>query len=130
MPLSAKALLDAQVQLRRIYNLLSEVMSLTGELAGAIDRDDKVAIRMLITMRAEPISKIRLAQRALREQLRGLTEEEGARLVALLDGAAPEEEAEKPLAAQVGTNRRLLDQVIAADQRVNRRLTREKSVYR
>ena len=35
-----------------------------------------------------------------------------------------------PLAAQIGANRRLLEQVLELDRVLNRKLTREKSIYK
>ena len=48
--MEASKLLDAQVQTKRIYNLLSEVMDLSQQLGQAMDRNDEVAARMLLAM--------------------------------------------------------------------------------
>ena len=42
------ALLDAHVQLKRIYTALNEALDVTRQLAEAADRDDEVAARMLL----------------------------------------------------------------------------------
>ena len=52
--MEAPALLDAHVQLKRIYAALNEALDLTRQLADAVDRDDQVSVRMLISMRQEP----------------------------------------------------------------------------
>ena len=49
--MTASQLLDAQVQEKRRYALLSELFDLTKQLAEAVDRDDEIATRMLLSMR-------------------------------------------------------------------------------
>lgn len=126
---TASVLLDAQVQTKRIYSLLNEVMDLSRQLAEALDRNDQVTVQMIISMREEPIKRLRAAQSALEEQRNSLDPEEGERLAALLNGAPAEEPGEEALASQVATNRRLLTQVLELDRVLNKKVTREKSIY-
>ena len=128
--MEASTLLDAHVQAKRIYNLLNEVMDVSRQMAEAMDRDDQVAIQMLVSMREEPVHRLRQARRALKEQRDALEPEAALRLTQLLNGEEAETEAEAPLAAQIGANRRLLEQVLELDRVLNRRLTREKSIYK
>ncbi|MCI9647885.1 hypothetical protein [Oscillibacter sp.] len=128
--MEASILLDAHVQAKRIYNLLNEVMDVSRQMAEAVDRDDQVAIQMLVSMREEPVRKLQRARRALEEQRNALEPETAQRLSRLLNGEAAETEAEAPLAAQVGANRRLLEQVLELDRVLNRKLTREESIYK
>ena len=65
--MEASTLLDAHVQAKRIYNLLNEVMDVSRQMAEAMDRDDQVAIQMLVSMREEPVHRLRQARRALKE---------------------------------------------------------------
>ena len=127
--MEASILLDAHVQAKRIYNLLNEVMDVSRQMAEAVDRDDQVAIQMLVSMREEPVHRLRQARRALKEQRDALEPEEALRLTQLLNGEEAKTEAEAPLAAQIGANRRLLEQVLELDRVLNRKLTREKSIY-
>lgn len=128
--MEASTLLDAHVQAKRIYNLLNEVMDVSRQMAEAMDRNDQVAIQMLVSMREEPIHKLRQARRVLKEQREALEPETARRLTQLLNGEEAETEAEAPLAAQIGANRRLLEQVLELDRVLNRKLTREKSIYK
>ena len=128
--MEASTLLDAHVQAKRIYNLLNEVMDVSRQMAEAMDRNDQVAIQMLVSMREEPIHKLRQARRVLKEQREALEPETARRLTQLLNGEEAETEAEAPLAAQVGANRRLLEQVLELDRVLNRKLTREESIYK
>ena len=127
--MEASTLLDAHVQAKRIYNLLNEVMDVSRQMAEAMDRDDQVAIQMLVSMREEPVHRLRQARGALKEQRDALDPEAALRLTQLLNGEEAETEAEAPLAAQIGANRRLLEQVLELDRVLNRKLTREKSIY-
>ena len=62
-------LMDAHVQVRRVYNLLGEVMDLSRQLAEAVDRNDQVSIQMLLAMREEPIQGILQAREAMQQQM-------------------------------------------------------------
>ena len=128
--MEASALLDAHVQLKRMYAALSEALDLTRQLADAVDRDDRVAVQMLVSMRQEPTDKLAGAHRALDQQRKELPPGDAERLSALLQGAAAETREEAPLAEQVGVNQRTLKQLVDLDRVVNRKLTREKSIYK
>lgn len=127
--MEASALLDAHVQLKRIYTALNESLDLTRQLADAVDRDDQVSAQMLVSMRQEPIDKLSRARQALEQQRQALSGGDAARLDAILKGAAAETAEEGPVTAQVGVNQRILKQLVDLDQVVNRKLAREKSIY-
>ena len=127
--MTASQLLDAQVQEKRRYALLSELFDLTKQLAEAVDRDDEIATRMLLSMREEPLEKMRQVEENLTRQRAALAEEDGRRLEELLSGAPARRQEENALSEQVGANRRLLGQLVELDKRVNKKVTREKSVY-
>ena len=122
-------LLDAQVQEKRRYALLSELFDLTKQLAEAVDRNDEVTIQMLLSMREGPLAQMRQVEENLTRQRSSLSEEDGRRLAELLSGAQAQRQEENALGGQVGTNRRLLGQLVELDKRVNKKVTREKSVY-
>lgn len=127
--MTASQLLDAQVQEKRRYALLSELFDLTKQLAEAVDRDDEIATRMLLSMREEPLEKMRQVEETLTRQRESLSEEDGRRLRELLSGAQARQAEETALSEQVGTNRRLLSQLVELDKRVNKKVTGEKSIY-
>ena len=122
-------LLDAHVQVRRMYNLLTEVEDLTIQMAQSLDRNDSMALQLLMSMREEPIRKMAQARDALFQQLEGLNQEDAMRLRALLNGEKPIIPEEKGLADQVAMNSRLMERVKILDSQVNRKITRDKSVY-
>lgn len=122
-------LLDAQVQEKRRYALLNELFDLTKQLAEAVDRNDEVTIQMLLSMREGPLAQMRQVEENLTRQRSSLSEEDGRRLEELLSGAQAQRQEENALSGQVGTNRRLLGQLVELDKRVNKKVTREKSVY-
>ena len=124
-----KAMLDVLVQVKRMGKLLNEVQDLSQQLAEAVDRDDRVSVEMLVAMRREPIDKLVDTEEVLDDLIDALPAGEGERLKAVLAGASAEQDSEKILADLVGANRRRLEQVRALDKVVNRKLTREKSVY-
>ena len=122
-------LLDAQVQEKRRYALLSELFDLTRQLAEAVDRSDEVTIQMLLSMREEPLAQMRQVEENLIRQRAALAEEDGRRLEELLSGAPARRQEENALSEQVGANRRLLGQLVELDKRINKKVTREKTVY-
>ena len=122
-------LMKAQGQAKRIYVLLSEVQDLSKQLADALDRNDQVTARMLISMRSEPTNKLTLAKEALGELRRDSTNPDAARLGDLLDGAEPATMEERVLTTQLISNQRLLEQVLALDRSLNLKVAREKSIY-
>ena len=127
--MEASALLDAHVQLKRLYTSMNETLDLSRQLADAVDRDDQVAIQMLVAMRQEPVDKMARAKRTLEIQRSALPEADGLRLDALLRGEAAEEPAEEALAKQIGINARLYQQLVALDRVLNRKLARDQSIY-
>jgi len=124
------ALLDALVQLKKIYSALNEALDLTRQLAEAVDRDDQITIRMLVSMRQEPTDKLARAHQALEQQKAALPAADRERLTALLKDEARPEPEETALAGQAALNQRTLKQLVDLDRVVNRKLTREKSVYK
>ena len=88
--MEAAALLDAHVQLKRIYTALSEALDLTRQLADAVDRDDRIAVQMLVSMRQEPTDKLSGAHQALEQQRQSLPAADAARLAAILKGGEAE----------------------------------------
>lgn len=127
--MEASALLDAHVQLKRLYTSMNEAMDITRQLAEAVDRDDQVAIHMLVAMRQEPVDKMSQAKRTLELQRDALPEGDRVRLEALLKGGPPEDAGEEAFVKQVGMNDRLLKQLADLDRVLNRKLTRDKSIY-
>lgn len=125
-----KNLMDALVQTKRMGNLLDEVLDLSRQMAEAVDRNDEVVIQMLLTMRAEPIRKLKMTDQNLRNQRFGLPEEEGQRLADLLNGTAqPDGTEETMLFNQAASNRRLYQQVMELDRILNKKIARDKSIY-
>ena len=122
--------MKALVQSKRMGNLLNEVLDLSRQIAQALDRNDQVAVEMLIAMRQEPITKLEEAKQALQEQGEDLKNaEEALRLALLVNGGEPERSEEFPLAEQVAANGRRLKQGLGLEQGLNRRITRDKTIY-
>ncbi|MBR3704571.1 MAG: hypothetical protein IKM11_03685 [Oscillospiraceae bacterium] len=116
---------------RRIGNLFNEIMDITTQLAEAIDRRDEVSVSMIIAMRSEPIDKLAIADRALREQLDQLEEEDSQQIRAILNGneECATDPLEKILAGQAAMNIRTHRKLLDLDKILNRKLAQEKSIY-
>lgn len=122
-------ILDAHVQVRRMYNLLTEVQDLTIQMAQSLDRNDAVATQMLLEMREEPLRKMTYARESLLRQVEELNQEDSIRLRSILNGGAAISPEEKRLADQVAMNSRLMEQVTTLDRQVNQKITRDQSIY-
>lgn len=117
---------------KRIGTLFNEVMETSKQLADAIDRRDEVSVNMILAMRSDPIEKLMLADRALRELLLTLEDgEEAARIRMILNGDERRAvgEDEKILAEQAAVNIRTHRRLMELDEVLNRKLTKDKSIY-
>lgn len=120
--------MDLAVLERRKYNLLSEVADLSSQMGEAMDRGDDVSLRMLLSMRQEPILGLEEVKNAIRAKREGLSPEELERISALEAGARPQEE-EQTYCDEYGRTRRQLERVLEMDQKLNLRLTGKDSCY-
>lgn len=121
--------LDLTVLERKKYNCLSEVMDLSQQMGEALDRNDGVSMRMLVAMRQDPLLQLQELKQAIDFKEASLLPEERERVSALRQGASPQGEEETTYHGQAGAARRLLERIVALDQRLNRRLAGEKSFY-
>ena len=127
--MEASALMNIHVQLKRIYTALNETYDLTRQLAEAVDRNDQVTVQMLVAMREEPVEKLRRGQQVLDQLKAALPQEAQGPMEALLKGSGTPAPEEAALANQAAINQRLLKQLVDLDRIVNRKVTREKSIY-
>lgn len=122
--------LDLTVLERKKYNLLSEVMDLSQQLGEAMSRNDDVSVRLLLSMRQEPILQLEEIKRAGSLKRESLSPEDQERVAVLSrQGAEPQEENERLYWKQAGSARRLLERVLELDRRLNRRLAGKDSFY-
>ena len=122
-------LLDAHVQARKMYNLLGEVHDLSKQLAEALDRNDEVTVQMILSMRHEPIGELARVYEVLQEQAESAAQAGDGRLRELLNGAEARAPEENGLVAQVAMNGRLLEQVQALEANLNRKISRENTIF-
>ena len=117
---------------KRIGNLFHELMDLTTQMANALDRRDEVSVSMLIAMRADPIERLTIADRALREHLANLDEDDSQRIRAIMNGdeASAVGAMEKVLANQASMNIRAHSKLVELDKVINRKIAQDKSIYK
>ena len=119
--------LDLTVLERKKYNLLSEVMDLSQQLGEALDRSDDVSVRLLVSMRQDPILRLEEIKAAIGAKRDSMPPEEWERVNDLNGGAQPRDEDETVYLNQVGSVRRILERVLELDQRLNRRMAGDDS---
>jgi len=115
---------------KRQFLRLNEALQLTQQLAQALDRKDQVSVRMVLSMRQEPIQQAEEMEETLKNYLYTLPEEDAIRLHELLSGAPAESPLEQPLCDQIQSNRRLLKQITDLDRNLSLRLGGNKSFYK
>ena len=116
---------------RKVLRKLNEALGITRELAEAVEREDQVSVRLLLSSRQMPLLELQELDAAMdlkRCELSGADEAAFDRLVTRR-GAA-EDPAEQELADQMARNRRVLEQLTQLDRRVSEKLCRERSIYR
>lgn len=121
--------LDLTVLERKKYNLLSEVADLSQQMGQAMDRNDDVSVRMLVSMRQDPLLQLQELQQVIGNKEAGLPPEDRERLSELRKGEPPQGEGESAFHAQAGSARRLLVRILELDERLNRRMAGESSIY-
>ena len=110
---------------------LNEIFRLTREMASALDRNDRVSAQMLIEMRGEEMEAVASGLRKmhiLEEQMPSELRDEIRRL---LSGILDEQEDQDAVRlAEIARNcKSVLDQTIAIDQGMNKKVAGSDSYY-
>ena len=110
---------------------LNEIIRLTREMASALDRNDRVSAQMLIEMRGEEMEAVASGLRKmhiLEEQMPSELRDEIRRL---LSGILDEQEDQDAVRlAEIARNcKSVLDQTIAIDQGMNKKVAGSDSYY-
>ena len=104
-------------------------MDLSQQLGEALDRSDDVSVRLLVSMRQDPILRLEEIKAAIGSKRDSMPPEEWERVNDLNGGAQPRDEDETVYLNQVGSVRRILERVLELDQRLNRRMAGNDSFY-
>ena len=127
--MDAAILRELQNRRRRQLILLNEVMDLSSQMLQGAQRNDQVSVKILLSMRQDPILELQEIDNGLRSYLLQLPEGDAIRAHELLQGAPPEEPGEEALCAQTVQFRRLLENVIQLDKRLSLSLSGKASFY-
>jgi len=122
--------LELTVLERKKYNCLLEVEDATKQLAEALDRNDQVAVRMLVAMRQDPLLKLEEVDRGEKQRKAALPEADQERVRALLREQSARGDGEDVFLQQAGKTRKLLERVVELDRRVSLRMAGDHSFYR
>ena len=121
--------MDLTVLERKKYNYLCEVLDLTQQLGQSMDRNDPVSMRMLVSMRQDPILALDELNRSIQQRKAEFSPQEQERISALLSGAVPDNDAENAFCNQAGLARRQLERVLELDRRISLRMAGNDSYY-
>lgn len=120
------------ILLQRRLNVIREINRLTGELDKAMVRNDEVSIGMILQMRADEMAKIDECTYEI-WQMAGTGREAQNKLRLLMTSDPDEQQGETPEEKKVYEIRRktqvLLDELRAVDERLNRKMTGDRSFY-
>jgi len=109
---------------------LMEISDLTNQLAQAVERNDQVSVRMVLSMRQDPVKQAQELDERIQAYVLTLPEETAIRMNALLRGEKAKSPEEEALESQVARNRRLLEKITQLDRLLSLRLGGSKSFYR
>lgn len=117
-----------QQKLREMREL-TELSTLTAELASAIDRKDDVSIKLTLAMRQEPLLRLEEIRSLIERWLASLPQEKAIHMAELLNGGEAETPEEKPLQQQITANYRMMAQIQELDKRISLRSVGRHSFY-
>lgn len=119
---------------QRRYNAIREVSRLTEELADALSRNDEVSVTMLLGMRAEEMAGFDDCTGEIWQMCRHKSQETMQKIRQLVTSDPSENAGESPEEKKIYEIRRktqaVIDQVRIVDERLNRKVTGEKSYYK
>lgn len=119
---------------QRRYNAIREVSRLTEELADALSRNDEVSVTMLLGMRAEEMAGFDDCTGEIWQMCRHKSQETVQKIRQLVTSDPSENAGESPEEKKIYEIRRktqaVIDQVRIVDERLNRKVTGEKSYYK
>ncbi len=122
--------LDELWQRKRLQTIrLMEVSDLTRQLLQALDRRDETSVRILLSMREEPVRRLLEIDNSLRKHLLTLPRESAIRARDMLNGSPPETEEERRLCDQTAQYRKLLEATLEMDRRASLRMGGKRSFY-
>lgn len=128
--MNASQWMDLTVLERKKYNYLCEVLDLTQQLGQSLDRNDPVSLKILISMRQEPIQSLEELNRSIQQRKEEFSPGEQKRISELISGATPADGPETAFFNQASLARRQLERVLELDRRINLRLAGEHSFYK
>ncbi|MBP1758660.1 MAG: hypothetical protein H6Q61_909 [Firmicutes bacterium] len=114
---------------RKLYAQISETIDLTQNLLDSVERNDQVAVHMLLSMRQRPILEMEEVQSYISLKRIDLNHQDAQRFDALLSGALPENRDELPLTKQLSMNQRFLERLTELDRLVSHKLCGDRSYY-
>lgn len=128
--MTTKDWLDLAVLERRKHNYLGEVLELSRQMGEALDRGDQISLNMLVALRQEPILQLEELKELIDTRWEELSPEGQERINRLLRTKDACGDAERTFLDQAEGARRLLQQVLELDRRVNVRLGGSVSFYK
>lgn len=117
-----------QQKLREMREL-TELSTLTAELARAIDRKDDISIKMVLAMRQEPLLRLEEIRRLIEQWLTSLPQDKAIHMAELLNGGEAENPEEEPLQQQIAANYQKMSQIQELDKRISLRSAGKRSFY-
>lgn len=128
--MNASDWMDLTVLERKKYNYLTEVLDLSQQIGTALDRNDSVSLKILLSLRQEPILALDELRQSIDLRRNALPSTDQARVTSILSGATPSSQEETLFFKHASMARRELDRVLELDRRINLRMAGKNSFYK
>lgn len=128
--MNASDWMDLTVLERKKYNYLTQVLDLSQQIGSTLDRNDSVSLKILVSLRQEPILALDELRQAIDLRRKALSAGDQARVNSILSGTPPKTKEETFFFQQASMARRELDRVLELDRRINLRMAGKNSFYR
>lgn len=114
---------------KAFYTKLIETEGLTRELSEAVERQDQMSVRMVMSMRRKPVMELQEIRGQRKLKRLELSEGDGKQFDRLAEGGVPQCPGEESMVRQARMNRRLLERILEEDQEIHRKLCGNRPCY-
>lgn len=122
------------INMQKKYNLLSEIMNLTKDMAESISRNDDVSLQMLIAMRQEAMVKADECDQIVIKSMGMFDPDERKNIKLYVNASKSSEHNQNSEEAKIyeiaGKNKRILKKIIEIDQIINKKMGGKESFYK
>lgn len=121
--MNEKNLMDIHILVRKKYNLLLEVLEKTKDMGIAMDKQDEGGVAGALESRIYPIERLEALKKEIQGKLDELSPADKAYTKKVLTGKEFSTKPEEALMKQALDNKKLLEEIMALNTKLNQRLS-------